>query len=69
MKLIKIICIVFISAIIVSCDSPKMAIKSNYAVMNVFFATDRKQNKSADIKARFGEERGELKYGVTKVQK
>jgi esterase/lipase superfamily enzyme/nucleoid DNA-binding protein len=42
-------------------DSP------NYALMNVFFATDRKQNEGADIKSRFGTERGELKYGTTQV--
>ena len=39
----------------------------NYALMNVFFATDRKQNEGADIKLRFGYERGELTYGAAKV--
>ncbi len=42
-------------------------IEPNYAVMRVFFATDRKENPGSDIKSRFGAERGELKYGITKV--
>jgi esterase/lipase superfamily enzyme len=42
-------------------------IEANYAVVNVFFATDRKENTGLDIKTRFGGERGELKYGTTKV--
>ncbi|HNB02628.1 MAG TPA: alpha/beta hydrolase, partial [Nitrosomonas sp.] len=46
---------------------PAPAFASNYAVMNVFFATDRKENKTDDIKKRFGKERGELVYGVTQI--
>ncbi len=39
----------------------------NYAVTDVFFATDRKLDANADVKARFGTERGELTYGTTRV--
>lgn len=39
----------------------------NYAVMDIFFATDRKEYENSDIKSRFSAERGELKYGITKV--
>lgn len=72
MKLIKITSVFLISIIIASCstyDMPayKNNIKLNYAVMNVFFATDRKENDDLNIKERFGVERGELKYGITKV--
>lgn len=41
--------------------------KENYAVMNVFFATDRKEDKNANLKLRFGKERGDLIYGVTQI--
>jgi len=41
--------------------------KPNYAIMNVFYATDRKQNEKASIKSRFGIKRGELTYGRTEV--
>ena len=42
--------------------------KGNYAWVNVFFATDRKQNNSFDIKPHFSSERGELiSYGITTV--
>lgn len=39
----------------------------NYAVMNIFFATDRKEEEGRDIKTRFGSQRGEIKYGTTQV--
>jgi len=45
----------------------KVKRKPNYAVMDVFFATDRDENESSDTKTRFGSERGDLKYGITKV--
>lgn len=39
----------------------------NYALVNVFFATDRKYKQGAKIKSQFGTERGELRYGATQV--
>jgi esterase/lipase superfamily enzyme len=40
---------------------------ANYAIVNVFYATDRKSTQSEDVGKRFGGERGELKYGTAKV--
>ncbi len=83
MKLIQVASIFFISIIITSCSQQPVIVKAaiveehlgaalkavepDYVVMKVFFATDRKQNENSDIKSRFGVERGELKYGITKV--
>jgi len=39
----------------------------DYAVVDVFFATDREENSSADGENRFSAERGELKYGIVQV--
>ena len=39
----------------------------NYAVVEVFYATDRKQEDTSNIKSYYGSERGVLSYGVTKV--
>jgi esterase/lipase superfamily enzyme len=41
--------------------------RKNYAVIDVFFATDRKENDNSDIKSRFGVKRGKLKYGITNI--
>nr|VFK60414.1 MAG: Esterase/lipase superfamily enzyme [Candidatus Kentron sp. UNK]VFK69256.1 MAG: Esterase/lipase superfamily enzyme [Candidatus Kentron sp. UNK] len=42
-------------------------LKPNYAVVNVFFGTDREENIGLDVKNRFGLEQGEIKYGTAKV--
>lgn len=39
----------------------------DHAVMSVFFATDRKEDPDSEVKPRFGEERGELKYGIANI--
>jgi esterase/lipase superfamily enzyme len=40
---------------------------SNYAIVNVFYATDRKSTQSETVGHRFGSERGEIQYGTAKV--
>ena len=68
MSLMKIIIITFISIIIMSCESPtQMMAMTNYAIVKVFYATDRKENVNADIKTRYGAERGQVQYGTTEV--
>ena len=39
----------------------------NYGVVEVYFATDRKQNKSSNIQSMFGADRGVVQYGITSV--
>lgn len=39
----------------------------NYAVLDVFYATDRKRNPNAKIKSLFTADRGELHYGITQI--
>jgi len=66
---------VFIAVIICGCATQPSTVEyqlgvhlqPNYAVVNVFFATDRKENPGADVKSRFGVARGEPRYGTTKV--
>lgn len=67
MKMFKIFCVVFCSIIAVSCAMRVYKVLPNYAIMEVFFATDRKINDSSDVKSYFGAERGKLEYGTTKV--
>lgn len=74
MNPIKVVCTILISIIIASCDSDRRVANEvqmppiqNYAVVNVFFATDRNQNPNLDIKSRFGAERGDMSYGITNV--
>jgi esterase/lipase superfamily enzyme len=40
---------------------------TNYATVNVFYATDRKSNAAEAPGRRFGGERGEVQYGTAKV--
>ena len=44
-----------------------IALEPNYTVVNVFFATDRKESPTSENSHRFGGQRGVLKYGTTKV--
>jgi len=46
---------------------PKNKSFDEYAVMEVFFATDRERNLNTNIKSAFNAERGALKYGITRV--
>lgn len=73
MKKIIIILINVLSILISGCSSMSGAVghylgpMSNQITTEVFYATDRKENINSGIKFRFGEKRGELKYGITKV--
>ena len=68
MTQMKIIIITFISILTMSCESPtQMMAMPNYAIVKVFYATDRKENVNTDIKTRYGAERGQVQYGTTEV--
>lgn len=41
--------------------------KTHHISMNVFFATDRDENETAEIHERFGIDRDKLRYGITNV--
>jgi esterase/lipase superfamily enzyme len=44
-----------------------VGITPNYAVMEVYYATDRKEDPGSPPKSRFGTERGDMRYGTTRV--
>lgn len=65
----KFFLIVVLSAIVVGCAATvHMAkLEQNYALVEVFYATDRKIEDTSNVKSYFGSARGELVYGTTKV--
>ncbi|WP_298772401.1 alpha/beta fold hydrolase [uncultured Shewanella sp.] len=76
MDRIKTLLFIFIPIIVIGCqnrnESPnnivaKASSEADYAIMEVFFATDRKQDDMSNMKSYFGAERGVISYGKTKV--
>lgn len=65
----RILLLILITSLLQSCgDVAKMeAKKPNYAVMDVFYATDRKAKDTTVPKERYGAERGPLEYGQLKI--
>lgn len=69
MNKFKLLLIVLLSAIVVGCAT-KVDMKSleeNYALVEVFYATDRKIEDTSNVKSYFGSLRGELTYGSVQV--
>lgn len=69
MNKFKIFLIALLSAVVVGCAAtgPKANLEKNYALVEVFYATDRKIEDTSNVKSYFGSSRGELTYGTTQV--